>query len=139
MHILENISVKVGLPLLLLAAVAVGIAGCSSATAGNSNTEGQAKPSIQKVFETAAELPSNKINVVIRHATFPVGFKTPEHTHDGPGPRYVLKGKVEVQELEETQTFGAGETFWESGALMTAKNVGDEVAELIIVELLPAE
>ena len=91
------------------------------------------------LLEHTTELASNQVHVKVRHVTFAVGFKTPEHTHIGPGARYVLKGEVEVSEAGEVQTVHAGEVFWETGALMTAENVGDGEAEVIIVELLPVE
>ena len=91
------------------------------------------------VFEKVVDFPSKRVNVVIRHVKLPVGFKTPAHTHKGPGPRYILKGTQEVVEGGVTQTVSAGEVFWESGAVMTAENVGDGEIELIAVQLLPVE
>ncbi len=91
------------------------------------------------IFEREVELQDNNVDVKIRRVTFPVGFKTPEHTHDGPGPRYVLQGEVEVIEAGETNTFRTGEVFWETGVIMTSENVGDEELVLIIVEMLPHE
>jgi len=94
----------------------------------------------QKVlFEQVVELPSKNVNVKIRRVTFPIGFKTPEHTHEGPGPRYILRGKLQVIEGGVTGTYGAGEIFWESGIPMTAENVGGEEAEFLIIELLPVK
>jgi quercetin dioxygenase-like cupin family protein len=101
--------------------------------------QAQGKIAQKVLFEKAVELPSQNVNVKIRHVTFPVGFKTPQHTHEGPGPRYILKGKVEVIEGGVTGTYGAGDVFWESGIPMTAENVGSEEAELIIIELLPVK
>ena len=100
--------------------------------------EDQPKPSSKVLFEKVVEVPS-KTKVLVRHVTFPAGYKSPEHTHKGPGPRYVLQGKVEVVEGGETHTYTAGEVFWESGIPMTAENVGDGESKLVIVELLPVE
>ncbi len=91
------------------------------------------------LFEKVVDLPSNRVNVVIRHVTLPVGFKTPAHTHKGPGPRYILKGAQEVVEGGVTLTASAGEVFWESGAVMTAESIGDIPMELIAFQLLPVE
>jgi len=91
------------------------------------------------LFENNVELPSKNVHVKIRRATFPVGYKTAEHTHKGPGPRYLLKGELEVVEAGTTRTFRAGEVFWESGVLMTAENVGSGEAEIVIIELLTVE
>ena len=101
--------------------------------------QAQGNVSQKVLFEQAVELPSKNVNVKIRRVTFPVGFKTPEHTHEGPGPRYILRGKLQVIEGGVTGTYGAGEVFWESGIPMTAENVGGEEAEFIIIELLPVK
>ena len=98
----------------------------------------QPKPSSKVLFEKVVEVPS-KIKVLVRHVTFPAGYKSPEHTHKGPGPRYVLQGKVEVVEGGERGTFTAGEVFWEAGIPMTAENVRDGEFKVVIVELLPVE
>lgn len=75
----------------------------------------------------------------VHHLVLPPGFKTPEHTHPGPGPRFVIKGQMEIIEGGETGVFNAGEVFWESGILMTAENLSDQEAEVIIFEMLPVE
>jgi len=100
--------------------------------------EDQPKPSSKVLFEKVVDVPS-KITVLVRLTTFPKGSKTPQHTHKGPGPRYVMQGKVEVVEGGETHTYTAGEVFWESGLAMTAENVGDGESKVVTVELLPAE
>ena len=74
---------------------------------------------------------------VIR-VTFPPGFKTPLHTHDGQGPRYVLKGKLRVEDHGQIQVYGAGDVFWETGAEMTVENVSGSDAEMVIFEIAPA-
>ncbi|MCH7650287.1 MAG: cupin domain-containing protein [Nitrospinae bacterium] len=99
-----------------------------------------AKSKISRLlFEKVVDLPSERINVVIRHVTLPVGFKTPAHTHKGPGPRYVLKGKVEIVEGADIRTVSEGEVFWESGAIMTAENVSEGPMELVAFQFLPVE
>jgi len=99
----------------------------------------QAKPSEKVLFEQVVELPSDKINAKVRRVTLPADFKTPEHTHAGPGPRYVLRGTVEIVERGETNTYGPGEVFWESGSPMRAETLGGEEAEVVIFELLPPQ
>lgn len=101
--------------------------------------QAQENMSQEVLLEKVVELPSKNVNVKVRHVTFPVGFKTPEHTHKGPGPRYILRGKLQVIEGGVTETYGPGEAFWESGIPMTAENVGDEEAEIVIIELLPVQ
>jgi quercetin dioxygenase-like cupin family protein len=54
--------------------------------------EDQSKPSSKVLLEKAVEVPS-KIKVLVRHVTFPAGYNSPEQTHKGPVPRYVLQGK----------------------------------------------
>jgi len=89
------------------------------------------------LLENKVELPSNNITAKIIRVTFPFAFKTPLHTHEGPGPRYVVKGKLKVIEGGNTHTYSVGDVFWESGDLMSVENVGEDSAELIIFELAP--
>ena len=89
------------------------------------------------LLENRVELPSNNINAKIIRVTFPIAFKTPWHTHDGPGPRYVVKGQLKVTEEGKTNTYSVGDVFWESGHLMSVENIGEDPAELIIFELAP--
>ena len=100
--------------------------------------EDQPKPAMKILLEKVVEVPS-KIKVLVRHVTYPQGYKTSEHTHKGPGPRYVLQGKVKVMEGGEMGIYSAGEVFWESGIAMTAENIGDGEYKAVIVELLPVE
>jgi quercetin dioxygenase-like cupin family protein len=69
---------------------------------------------------------------------FPTGFKTPLHTHEGPGPRYVLKGKLRVEDNGKSQVYGPGDVFWETGAAMTVQAISGDDAEMVIFELAPA-
>lgn len=96
-----------------------------------------AKPGLirTQLMENPVELPSKSINAKVIRVIFPVAFKTPWHTHEGPGPRYVVKGKLKVTEDGKVNTYSVGEVFWESGKLMAVENVGTETAELIIFEL----
>jgi quercetin dioxygenase-like cupin family protein len=100
----------------------------------------QEKPSASRttLLENKVDLPSKNINAKIIRVTLPAYFKTPGHTHEGPGPRYVVKGKVRVVEGGKTNTYSAGEVFWETGNLMTVENISENTAELIIFELAPA-
>lgn len=100
----------------------------------------QEKPTLNRtvLLENKVDLPSKNINAKIILVTFPPAFKTPSHTHEGPGPRYVVKGKLKVVEGGKTNTYSAGEVFWESGNLMSVENIGENAAELIIFELAPA-
>lgn len=96
-----------------------------------------AKPGLIRttLMENAVELPSKSVNAKVIRVTFPPAFKTPWHTHEGPGPRYVVKGKLKVTEDGKVNTYSVGEVFWESGKLMAVENIGTETAELIIFEL----
>ncbi len=85
------------------------------------------------------ELPDKNIDTKIIRVIFPVAFKTPWHTHEGPGPRYVVKGKLKVIEGGKTNTYSVGDVFWESGDLMSVENIGEDAAELIIFELASAK
>lgn len=68
---------------------------------------------------------------------FPTGFKTPLHTHEGPGPRYVLKGKLRVEDNGNSQVYGPGDVFWETGAAMTVQAISGDDAEMVIFEVAP--
>ena len=57
----------------------------------------------------------------------------------GPGPRYLIKGTVEIVSGQTTETYTAGEIFWESGEVMTAENVADFPTELVSFQFLPVE
>lgn len=89
------------------------------------------------LLENSVELSSKNVNAKVIRVTFPPHFKTPMHTHEGPGPRYVVKGKFEVTDNGMVKTFSTGEVFWETGKLMAIENVGEETAELIIFEMAP--
>jgi quercetin dioxygenase-like cupin family protein len=68
---------------------------------------------------------------------FTSGYKTPLHTHEGQGPRYVLKGRLRVEDAGQTTVYGPGDVFWETGAPMTIENIGGGDAEMIIFEVAP--
>jgi len=101
----------------------------------------QEKPTLNRaiLLENKMELPGNNVNAKVIRVTFPPAFKTPWHTHEGAGPRYVVKGKLKVVEGGKTNTYSVGDVFWESGHLMSVENIGEDSAELIIFELAPAK
>jgi quercetin dioxygenase-like cupin family protein len=100
----------------------------------------QEKPVLNRavLLENRVKLPNKNIHAKIIRVAFPPAFKTPRHTHEGPGPRYVVKGKLKVVEDGKTNTYSVGEVFWESGNFMSVENIGEGSAELIIFELAPA-
>ena len=91
------------------------------------------------LLEKPVELPSTQVDTKVMRVKFSPGFKTPWHTHEGPGPRYVVKGQLTVVENGKTNVYKAGEVFWETGALMSVENTGTDFAELIIFELAPVK
>ena len=99
------------------------------------------KPGLDRatLLENKVELPANTVNTRVIRVTFPPAFKTPWHIHEGPGPRYVVKGKLKVVEGGKTGIYAAGDVFWESGNLMSVENMGEDTAELIIFELAPVK
>lgn len=110
--------------------------------AGHINTaSAEEKPTLGRtvLLENQVASPGKHINTQVIRITFPPAFKTPEHTHEGPGPRYIVKGKLKVIEKGRTHIYAAGDVFWESGELMSVENVGKGPAELIIFELTPAD
>lgn len=91
------------------------------------------------LLQKNVELPSNAINAKVIKVTFPPAFKTPLHTHEGPGPRYIIKGKLKVVDNGSTKTYSAGEVFWETGAEMTVENITQDTAEIVIFEMAPVK
>jgi len=84
------------------------------------------------------ELPDKDFNILVRTVEWPVGFKTKAHTHKGPGPRYVLSGKVRIDDQGKIGEYSAGETFWHVGGFPhTAENIAQTPSKVLIIELLP--
>ncbi len=104
----------------------------------NTAVSAQEKPGMTRtvLMEKQVELPSSDINTKMVRVTFPPAFKTPWHTHEGPGPRYVVKGKLKVVESGKASTYSAGDVFWETGELMSVENIGADTAEIVIFEML---
>jgi quercetin dioxygenase-like cupin family protein len=88
------------------------------------------------LLENKADLTSKHVTAKTIRVIFPPAFKTPLHTHEGPGPRYVVKGKLKVIEGGKTAIYNAGDVFWESGEVMSVENLTGQPAEMIIVELV---
>lgn len=101
--------------------------------------ESSAKFSRELLLKKRVTLPAKEIDTHVIHVTFPRGYKTPSHTHEGPGPRYVVRGKLKIEDGGQTTVYGQGEVFWETGAEMTVENVGKGEAEIIIFEMVPAK
>ncbi|SJM90886.1 Cupin 2 conserved barrel domain protein [Crenothrix polyspora] len=91
------------------------------------------------LLEKAVELPSTSVNTKVIRVTFPPAFKTPLHTHEGSGPRYVINGKLKVADKSGEKTYTTGQVFWETGEEMTIENIGSGSAEIIIFELAPVK
>ena len=93
----------------------------------------------QLLLKKEITLPSNSVQTKVIRVQFPSGYKTPLHTHEGPGPRYVLKGRLKIEDAGQTQVYGQGDVFWETGQEMTVENIGGGDAEIVIFELAPAK
>lgn len=91
----------------------------------------------QLLLNKALSLPSKDIATHVLKVRFPKGYKTPLHTHEGPGPRYVVQGKLRVQDVAEDKVYQSGEVFWETGGEMTVENIGSGEAEIVIFEMVP--
>lgn len=89
------------------------------------------------LLDNTVKLGASDIRTKMLRVTFPAGFKTPWHTHRGPGPRYVIKGSLKITEQGKSTIYNTGEVFWESGQLMSAENVGSGEAQVVIFELTP--
>ena len=102
------------------------------------SAQGKAALNKEVLYENNIQLPSKDVNAKMIRVTFPPGFKTPWHTHKGPGPRYIIKGQLKIVEGGQANTYSAGEVFWESGMRMSAENIGEGEAELVIFQLAPS-
>lgn len=94
-------------------------------------------PSREVLLAKPVQLPSPSLFAKVVRVSFPAGVKTPLHTHEGPGPRYVLKGEITIEDHGQTLTYKAGQVFWETGEPMVAGNRGKEEAVLLIFEMAP--
>ncbi len=101
--------------------------------------ESTTKFSREMLLKKHITLTTKEIDTNVIRVQFPKGYKTPLHTHEGPGPRYVLRGKLKVEDGGQSNVFGPGEVFWETGAEMTVENVGKSEAEIIIFEMVPVK
>jgi len=101
--------------------------------------ESSAKFSRELLLKKHVTLAVKEIDTNVIRVRFSKGYKTPLHTHEGPGPRYVLRGKLKIEDGGQSNVFGPGEVFWETGAEMTVENVGKGEAEIIIFEMAPAK
>lgn len=120
--------------------IATGLLGCLTvAGMAKAQPEATSMPESEVLLAKPVTLPSQQIVAKVIRIRFPVGFKTPEHIHKGPGPRYVLQGRVRITDRQSSEVYGPGQVFWESGAPMFAENAGEEVAELLIFEMAGAE
>jgi quercetin dioxygenase-like cupin family protein len=99
----------------------------------------EAKVSRETLLQQSVVLPSQNVQTNVIRVDFPPGYKTPLHTHEGQGPRYVVKGHLKIEDAGKTQVYGPGEAFWETGAAMTVENVSGSDAEIIIFEIAPAK
>jgi quercetin dioxygenase-like cupin family protein len=101
--------------------------------------EAPSMASRQLLLKKAVPTPADTVETRVVRVQFPSGYKTPLHTHEGPGPRYVVKGKLRVEDAGKSQIYGSGDVFWETGAAMTVENVGGSDAEIVIFELAPVK
>ncbi len=98
---------------------------------------GQSMPERQVLMSRPVTLQSNRVMTKVIRVEFPKGFRTPEHIHKGPGPRYVLQGRIRIIDQTGTRVYGPGEVFWETGDPMVAENVAEGTTILLIFEMAP--
>lgn len=79
-----------------------------------------------------------------RIMTIPAGFRSPPHTHDGPGIRYVLEGQITIYWKDGSKrSYGPGDTYFEGPGEnhppneMSAANEGDVPVKIYVVDLHP--
>lgn len=93
----------------------------------------------QLLLNKEVTLPSNTVVTNLIRVQFPSGYKTPLHTHEGQGPRYVLKGRIKIVDAGSSTVYTQGDVFWETGQEMTVENIGGGDAEIVIFELAPVK
>ncbi|HWP00128.1 MAG TPA: cupin domain-containing protein [Methylococcus sp.] len=98
--------------------------------------EQEPTPARQLLLERRFEPGSAELDVRVARMVLPKGYSSPLHTHETPGPRYVLKGRVQVEEGGQSRVYGTGEVFWQSGQWTRTENLGEEEAELVVFELV---
>jgi len=119
----------------LLSLAAAGLLLGAVGTARAETTDPQ--PSRQSLLRKAVDLAAPQITTNVIRVTFPAGSKVATHTHPGPGPRYVLKGKLKVVDGGQTHVYTAGDVFWETGREMTVENVAGDESQMVIFEMAP--
>ena len=124
---------------LILTIITVAAFGLSSTAFATNDEHSSTSLTRQLLLKKKVTLPANTVESKVIRVQFPKGYKTPVHTHEGPGPRYVVKGKLRVEDSGENHVFSAGEVFWETGEAMTVENIGGGEAEIIIFEMAPAK
>lgn len=121
--------------LLTVLSAALGITLLANLATANTSTE---KPIKEKLIERPVELPDKDFNILVRTVEWPVGYKSKPHTHKGPGPRYVISGKVRIDDNGNIGEYEAGESFWHPGGFPhTAENIADQPSKVLIIEMLP--
>ena len=101
-------------------------------------SDSSAKPEKHEFIRQAVTLPDSDISVLVRKVKWPVGYKSAPHTHKGPGPRFVMSGRVQIDDQGKIGQYSAGEVFWHPGGFPhTAENIADTPSEVLIIELLP--
>lgn len=116
------------------------ILGLSVYGAESSSTYAEETPPMvprQVLLKKTVPLSADTVETRVIRVQFPSGYKTPLHTHEGPGPRYVLKGRLRVEDSGERRVYGPGDVFWETGSAMTIENIAGGDAEIVIFELAP--
>lgn len=129
---------RLGIPanFLLLLAGGLIILGTTNTLLADDNE----KPLKNNLMLMETALPSAEFNTKVRTITWPVGYTSKVHSHAGPGPRYVLKGIVQITENGQSQKYRSGDTFWYSAQFPhQAQNVATVPTQVLIIELLPKE
>ncbi|QSA98304.1 cupin domain-containing protein [Methylococcus sp. EFPC2] len=121
--------------LFMACPVLLAIAGLGTTSALADDAQA-AVPPRQNLLEKQAQFGGVALTTKVAKVVFPEHYKTPLHTHEGPGPRYVVRGRIKIDEGGESRVYGPGEVFWETGQWMYAENVGQGEAELLVIELV---
>ena len=132
-RIIATVLLPKGAPLMTIAQ-----AGSSSAPDMNTSTPPLFPTTVYQA-STEVERPAGAFELVHLLLDLDPGVSTPRHMHGGQEFSVVVGGNVTLQRSDNSQVFGAGESWVNpSGLVHAAGNDGPDLAQVVVTFLLPA-
>jgi quercetin dioxygenase-like cupin family protein len=93
----------------------------------------------QVLLESVVDgLTAGKYKMRAVEMTVEPGGSVSEHTHEGPGVRYIISGTLTSKEDGQTKTYTAGQAFAETPQVHHSyKNEGKDPVKILVFEILP--